>query len=242
MMRIQRIDDPQLSPDGKSVAFTVQTVDLSSNTKPTQIYVVPVDAGPPRQLTHEGGSNTRPRWSPDSKRIFFVSDRSNGSQIWAMNADGSDPKPVTNISTEAADLTLSPDGRLILFTSNVYPDCAPAGAKPGQPLDNACNKSKLDADAASKMKARVYESLLYRHWTHYEGARRQHILIQEASESAQPRDLTPGRLNVPPFSLGGPEPFAFSPDSTQISYVANIDRDLSTSTNSDLYSVPAAGG
>src|SRR5689334_14098592 len=73
MMRIQRIDDPQLSPDGKVVAFTVQTVDLPSNTKPTQIYVVPVDGGPPRQLTREGGSNVRPRWSPDSKRIFFVS-------------------------------------------------------------------------------------------------------------------------------------------------------------------------
>jgi dipeptidyl aminopeptidase/acylaminoacyl peptidase len=242
MMRIQRIDDPQLSPDGKVIAFTVQTVDLPSNTKPTQIYVVPIEGGTPRQLTHEVGSNTRPRWTPDSKRIFFISDRSNGSQIWAMNADGSDPKPVTNISTEAADLTLSPDGHLMLFTSNVYPDCAPAGAKPGQPIDNACSKSKLDAESASKMKARVYESLLYRHWTHYEGTRRQHILIQEANESAQPRDLTPGTLNIPPFSLGGPEPFAFSPDSTQITYVANIDPDLSTSTNSDLYSVPAAGG
>ena len=242
MMRLQRIDDPQLSPDGKTVAFTVQTVDLTSNTKPIQIYTVPVDGGAPQMITHEGGSNTRPRWMQDSKRILFVSDRSSGSQVWSMNADGSDPKPVTNISTEATDVTVSPDGHLILFTSDVYPACTPADSKPGAAYDSACNKSKLDAEAASKMKARVYDSLLYRHWTQYYGSRRKHILIQSADGTGQARDLTPGNLNTPPFSLGGPEPYVFSPDSTQVTYVANTDPDPSTSTNSDLFTIPAAGG
>ncbi|MBV8867555.1 MAG: S9 family peptidase, partial [Acidobacteriaceae bacterium] len=242
MMRVQRIDDPQLSPDGKTVAFTVQTIDLPNNIKPVQIYTVPVDGGAPLLITHEGGSNTRPRWTPDSKRIVFVSDRSQGSQVWSMNADGSDPKPVTNIPTEASDVTVSPDGHLVMFTSDVYPACEPRDAKPGVSYDLACNKSKLDEEAASKMKARVFYSLLYRHWTQYYGARRKHILIQSADGSGEPRDLTPGNLSTPPFSLGGPEPYVFSPDSTQITYVANTDPDLSTSTNSDLFTVPAAGG
>jgi dipeptidyl aminopeptidase/acylaminoacyl peptidase len=242
MMKIARIDDPQLSPDGKIVAFTVAAVDLPANTKPTQIYVVPVEAGSPLKLTVEGNSNVRPRWSPDSKRIFFVSDRKDGSQIWSMNPDGSDQKQITTVQTGADGVLVSPDGKLILFTSAVYPSCAPANATPGADYDAACNKAAADQEAASKMHARVFTSLLYRHWTQYEGKRRQHLLIQSADGTGKIRDLTPGDLNVPPFSLGGPEGYVFSSDSTQITYVANTDRDLSTSTNSDLFTVPAAGG
>src|SRR5260370_25119256 len=95
MMKLARIDEAQLSPDGKMVAFTVQTVDLPNNTKPTQIYCVPVDGGTPTSLTNDGNSNARPRWTPDSKLILFVSDRSNGSQVWSMNPDGSGAKAVT---------------------------------------------------------------------------------------------------------------------------------------------------
>ena len=93
MMLVSRLGDPQLSPDGKTVAFTVQTVDMNANTKPTQIYVVPVNGGSAIQITHGGMENSRPRWTPDSKRIFFISDRSNSSQIWSMDADGSDAAP-----------------------------------------------------------------------------------------------------------------------------------------------------
>lgn len=242
MMRLQRIDNPQLSPDGKTVAFTVQTINLPDNSKPTQIYVVPIEGGAPQMVTHEGTLNTRPRWSPDGQRIFFTSNRNHGEQVWSMTPSGGDAKEITNLPTEAGGVTVSPDGHLILFTSDVYPECAASDAKPGVTYDAACNKSKLDADAASKMRARVYDSLLYRHWTTYRGARRQHILVQNADGSGEPRDLTPGNLNVPPLSLGGPEAYVFSPDSTQVTYVANTDSDLSTSTNSDLFTIAAAGG
>ncbi len=184
MLRLKRIGDPQLSPDGKTVAFTVQTIDLADNSKPTQIYTVPVDGGAPQQITHEGKANTRPRWTPDSRHIFFVSDRAGGSQIWSMDSDGSNARQITNMPTDAEGETLSPDGHLILFTSAVYPDCAAAGAKPGVLYDGGCNKSKLDAEATSKMKARVFDSLLYRHWTNYEGARRQHLLVQASDGSS----------------------------------------------------------
>jgi len=247
LAKIARIDDPQLSPDGKFVAFTVQTVDLAANTKPTQIYVVSLDGGAPVRLTNDGLSNTRPRWTPDSKRIFFVSDRANSSgvpgtsQIWSMNMDGSDSRPITNLPTGADGETISPDGNLIIFTSDVYPGCTPSNATPGTDFDVACNKANVDKDAELKMHARVFTNLLYRHWTQYQGNRRQHLLIQTLS-AGKVRDLTPGPLATPPFSLGGPEQYAFSPDSVQIAYVSNTDPDLSTSTNSDIYMVPAAGG
>src|ERR1700691_3426751 len=91
LLKIARIEEPQLSPDGQTVAFTVQTVDLAQNTKPKQIYTVPVNGGSPRQLTTQGTDNERPEWSPDSKQIAFISDRAGLSpagsgQVWIMNA------------------------------------------------------------------------------------------------------------------------------------------------------------
>jgi len=246
LAKIARIDDPQLSPDGKMLAFTVQTVDLAANAKPTNIFLVSMDGGTPIRLTNEGASNTRPRWAPDSKRIFFVSDRgnpagANATQIWSMNTDGGDSRAVTNIPTGAEGVTVSPDGNLIVYTSEIYPGCEPSNAVPGIDYDAACNKANLDKDADSKMHARVFTSLLYRHWTQYQGNRRRHLLIQTLN-AGKVRDLTPGPLDAPPFSLGGPEPYVFSPDSVQIAYVANNDPDLSISTNTDIYLVPAAGG
>ncbi len=248
MMRLARVDDPQLSPDGRLVAFTVQTVDVSTNTKPTQIYVVPVAGGAATRLSKEGALNSRPRWTRDSSRILYVSERltasgpNAGSQIWSMNTEGADERPITDIPTGADGLTISPDGNLILFTSDVYPACSPANAPPGVDYDAACNKDNLQQDLASKMNARTYTSLLYRHWTQYQGKRRRHLLVQTLTTSSKVRDLTPGYDDTPPFSLGGPEPYAFSPDSAQVTFVTNTDPDRSVSTNSDLFTVPAAGG
>src|ERR1700683_2359308 len=84
MLSLSRVSEPALSPNGKQVAFTVQTVDIEKNIKPKQIYVVSIIGGSPVQLTREGNDNERPRWSPDSRQIYFVSDRAGSSQIWAM--------------------------------------------------------------------------------------------------------------------------------------------------------------
>src|SRR5579863_2238463 len=111
LLRIKRIIEPQISPDGKWVAFTVQTVDIALNTKPKQIWLVPVDGGGnPLQLTREG-NNDRPRWTPDGRRLLFVSTRSGDSQIWIMDRDGGSPQQITHLSTEASGVTVSPDGK-----------------------------------------------------------------------------------------------------------------------------------
>ena len=241
MMTLARIGDPQLSPNGKSVAFTVQTVDMRNNEKPTQIYVVPLDGGESRQITRDGSQNARPRWTPDAKRILFTSNRGGSKQIWSMNPDGGDAQQVTNLPTEADGEAVSPDGKLLLFTSLVYPSCAPPDPKPGVNYDEGCNKRNLDQEAASKIHARIYTHLLYRHWTEYQGSRRSHLLVQSIAGGA-PKDLTPGDRDVPPFSLESPEAYAFSPDSSEITCVSNTDPDLATSTNSDLFTVSVTGG
>jgi dipeptidyl aminopeptidase/acylaminoacyl peptidase len=256
LLKMQRIGDPVLSPDGKTVAFTVTTVDFEKNTKPTQIYVVSVVGGLPRQLTREGSVNQDPRWSPDSKQIYFTSNRvpappgsaplsaasqggpqSSSSQIWVMDADGRNPRQITKISTEASGPLVSPDGQKIVFLSNVYPECKTMFGS----FDEACNKRDLDAEAKSPVKAHIYDSLLYRHWNEWQGRRRQHLLVANA-DGSDIKDLTPGTTDVPPFSLGGPRGYAISPDSVELAYVANTDPEPAVSTNSDIYVVPLTGG
>ena len=231
MMALKRLADPQISPDGRLVAFSATTVDVAANKKPTQIWIVPIDGGTPRQITHDGDDNERPRWSPDSRRIAYISDRGGSSQIWTMDPDGANAKQTTHFATEADGVIYSPDGKNLLFTSAVYPECS---------ADNACNQNNLDADAANKVKARTYTELLYRHWTGWQSRRRSHLLVVPAA-GGDPRDLTPGPRDVPPFSLGGPDDYDVSPDGLEVCYSMNADPVPATSTNSDLYVLPLAG-
>ena len=225
MLELQRISEHQLSPDGSLAAFTVQGVNVEANTKPRQIWVTPLNGGTPRKLTNEG-NNWRPRWSPDGKALLFLSSRSGSAQVWWMNADGTGARQVTSLATETDAVSWVSDGKRIVFTSEVYPDCS----------TDACNKEKLDAEAKSKVKARIYTSLLYRHWDTWQGARRKHIFLMPL-EGGVPKDLTPGARDVPPFSLGGGDDYALAPDGNEICFVMNTDPEPATSTNSDLFVV-----
>ena len=232
MMELKRISDPQLSPDGKWVTFTVQSIDVAANKKPLQIWIVPMDGGAPKQITREGEANQRARWSPDSKRIAYVSDRGGSQQIWMMDPDGGNAKQITSLSTEADGVIFSRDGKNLVFVSEVYPECS---------VDDACNKKLMDAEKSNKVKARIYTELLYRHWTTWQGARRSHLLTMPVGGGAV-KDLTPGSRAVPPFSLGGPDDYDTSPDGLEVIYSMNADPVPATSTNADLYAVPITGG
>ena len=233
LMELQRIGDPQISPDGRWVAFTVQSVDMAANRKPTEIWTVALDgSAKPQRITHEGSANSRPRWSPDSRRIAYISDRGGSSQIWLMDPDGGNARQATNFSTEADGELFSSDGKNLLFTSQVYPECG---------ADDACNKKNLDADKASRVKARIYTELLYRHWTEWQTRRRSHLFAVGVG-GGPPKDLTPGTIDVPPFSLGGPDDYDISPDGQEVCYSMNADPVPATSTNADLYVVSINGG
>ena len=234
LLTIRRVADPQISPDGRWIAYTIADTDKAANKRTTQIYLISITGGEPRLLTNEKQSSHSPRWSPDGRRLAFVSARDGESQIWTVElAEGSTGavKRMTNISTGADAPIWSPDGKWIAFTSEVYPDCT----------TDECNKQQLEKAAASKVKAKITDRLLYRHWTTWKEGKRTHIFVA-SSDNGEIRDLTPGDFDAPPFSLGGQIDYAFSPDSKELAFSRNTDKVEAISTNGDIFTVPVAGG
>ena len=93
LLKVRRVADPQVSPDGTRVAFTVGDVNYDANRVVNQIYVVSIDGGNPKQLTNGQSSSSAPRWSPDGKKIAFTT----GGQVWTMDSDGDHKDQVTKI-------------------------------------------------------------------------------------------------------------------------------------------------
>ncbi|HTY63406.1 MAG TPA: S9 family peptidase [Acidobacteriota bacterium] len=238
LMRVQRVADPQVSPDGKWIAYTVATVDKDKNSRKSSIWILPVAGGEPRQLTHSPKSDMRPRWSPDSSRIAFVSTRGGTSQIFLQALDGNEARRITSIETEADGVLFSPDGTNLLFVSEVYPECDSADTQ--KALN--CNAARKRSAAESMVKAHIATRLLYRHWNEWKDGKRSHLFVVPVNASQPPRDLTPGDYDTPPFSLGGQDNYAFSPDGKEICFASNRDAHPERSTNTDLFTVSLLTG
>jgi dipeptidyl aminopeptidase/acylaminoacyl peptidase len=219
LLAVKRISDPQLSPDGRTVAFTVGTVDKAANRVINHIYTVRIDGTGLKQITTGDKSNGSPRWSPDGKHIAFTT----GGQIWTMEPDGDDRKQVTRISTGAGNPVWSPDGRWIAFNSDVYPECT----------SDDCNKSEDAKLESSKVQAKVATRLLFKHWNEWRDRKRSHVFVV-SSNGGIASDVTPGDFDSPPYAASSGVDYAFSPDSREIAFLKNLDKIEATSTNSDI--------
>jgi dipeptidyl aminopeptidase/acylaminoacyl peptidase len=270
MMKLKRVDEPVPSPDGKWVVFSATDVDLDANTKISHLWIVPASGGESKRLNETPNHEERPRFSPDGKRLIWTSKATDPTQIWMCDFDSGSgtlvgkPHQVTNISTGADGAIWSPDGKNIVFVSAVYPDCK----------DDACNKQRDEELKKSKVKAKIFTRLLYRHWNAFTEFKRSHLFVvsadanltalnsqvshessskstalssqtpgaQSVSSGIEPRDLTPGDHDVPPFHLGGQDMYAISPDGQELAYTSNIDEVEATSTNNEIFVVPMSEG
>jgi dipeptidyl aminopeptidase/acylaminoacyl peptidase len=308
LMAMKRVSDPQVSPSGRWVLFSVTDVSLEKNTKVNHLWVVPLggggeastNAGVPRSAqndtSREGGGGERQvtfgdgesfgRFSPDGKTISLTMKDQLFEMPWD-DAKGTVGKAiqVTNVHGGADGAIWSPDSKRLMFVSEVWPECsvrdpthdgetvmngapdfvvggtrAVGGANPtrddkavtngapgsvaepvGWAEEDACDKAKDAAADKSAVKGQVWEGLFYRHWDHYTGAKRSHVLVVDADSGRNLRDLTPasavGDAETPTFSLGGPLGYAWAPDSKEIAYVTNLDAVPAASTNNDVFTL-----
>jgi dipeptidyl aminopeptidase/acylaminoacyl peptidase len=234
MAAMKRIGVPAVSPDGKWVAFDSSSIDLAANVRKSAIYLVSANGGAEQKLTDGAKQDEGPAWSPDGKTIAYVSNReTSAKQVYLLDVATKTSKKLTDLPGGASSIKWSSDGSAIVFTSDIYPDCG---------VDVACHQKKDAEIAAKPSKARVIDSLLYRHWVSWVEPTRTHILYQPIAGGAA-KDLTPGAFNAPEFSVGGGEEFELSPDGRELVYASNTDdKDPATSTNSDLFIVATTGG
>jgi dipeptidyl aminopeptidase/acylaminoacyl peptidase len=227
LLKIRRVGEPQVSPDGRWVTFTIADINVEANRIVNQIYVVPTAGGELKRLTDGKSSSILPRWSPDGKKIAFAV----GNQIWVMDADGENKEQITKISTGAVAPIWSPDGKWIAFVSDVHPDCK----------DDDCNKKKDEEAAKNKVKAHIATRLLYKHWDEWRDVKRTHVFVV-SSKGGTAREITTGDFDSPPYAASTGVDYAFSPDSTEIAFLRNPDKVEATSTNSDIFVMNLASG
>ena len=171
LLAMQRVSEPQLSPDGSRTLYTVGVPDLRENRIARNIWIVPTAGGEARALTTTG-KDSGAKWAPDGRRIALISTRNGSAQIYLVNADGpGEPNQLTSLSGGADNIVWSPDGRTIAFTSEVYPDCR----------DDACNVKRDGEREKNPVRARVYDRLLYRHWTSWSEGKRNHLFVVPAA-------------------------------------------------------------
>jgi len=244
LFRLKRVSDPQLSPDGRTVAYVVTEVLKDENRTQSDIWVIPAEGGEARVLAGSPKHDRHPRWSPDGKWVAFESNRDGSFQIWIVPAAGGEARRLTSLSTEASQAVWSPTGDRIAFVSEVFPEFS---SKPFAEADRL-NKEKLDARASSKVKARVITQLLYRHWDSWVEDKRKHLFVLPVKDgvAGEPRNVTPGENDAVPTSSTFEEgdEFDFSPDGRELAFAEphHVTREQAWNTNHDIWIVDLATG
>ncbi len=205
------LGDPQYSPDGSLIAYTVTLADRGANAYQTHIWLVPSRGGAPRQLTTAKARDTAPRWSPDGSRLAFVSDRGGDKQIWIIAVGGGEARAITPGKMSPSDIAWAPDGRSIAFVG-----------KPPAPAE-----AREDSDV------RVISRLRYKQDGEgfWDGRWKQIFVVPAAG--GEPRQLTQESCDhLAP---------AWSPDGACLAYTANPDPGADLTTATDLWVIPGAG-
>jgi dipeptidyl aminopeptidase/acylaminoacyl peptidase len=238
VLAMQRVTEPAVSPDGKQVAFSVRDTDIAANRGRFDIWIAAVDGSRTRPLTRHPENDTSPAWSPDGRSVLFLSSRSGSSQVWRIPVAGGEAEQVTFLPVDVNGFRPFPDGKRLVLAIDVWPTTRTIKASAAR-----------DAEvAASKVKARIYDQLLFRHWDGWEDGKYSHLFVwTPPSLGGKPddaRDLTPGQqTDSPTRPFGGMEEVGVSPDGKSIAFVARVGGRVNAwTTNTDVFVVPVRGG
>ena len=232
LYKIHYVGEPVVSANGNMVALTVSDYDMPKGESNTSIYVMNTNGKDLKKITDNNKSNYNPLWTSNGKTIYYVSTESGTPQVYAYSFENGKSEKITDFSMGVDAPVLSPNNKLIAFTSDVYPDCG----------DNSrCNEEIDSTSEHGPIQAYVADHLLFRHWTQYSAGKYSHIIIYNL-DTKKYKDVTPGDFVSPTFMLGGGIGYNFSPDSKELCYVSNHAEHPEASTNADLWLVPVEGG
>jgi dipeptidyl aminopeptidase/acylaminoacyl peptidase len=238
LLRLRRISDPQISPDGRLLAFVQRETDMEANKGRTSLWLMDVitPGAQAQRITAAAASDSSPRWAPDSRTLYFLSGRSGTTQVWRLNLPATEAHQVSDLPLDVGSLKVSPRGDRLALSMEVFPDCATL----------ECTRERLAKPARDKASGRSYERLFVRHWDLWEDGTRAHVFSAPLAgdKLGIPVDLAPGLdADTPIKPFGGDEDYSFSPDGRRLVFTARIaGRSEPWSTNFDLFEVPADGG
>jgi dipeptidyl aminopeptidase/acylaminoacyl peptidase len=216
-LALKSVGDPQLSPDGATVAFTIATPSLTDNRNVSRIWLVPTAGGPARPFSGGPGTDYAPRWSPDGTSLAFISTRGGSAQVWRASLMGGDATPLTSLENGVNDFVWMPDGTAVVASSDIK-----------WPADQEIDRR----NGTFPTGARIWTELFYRHWNEWRAGMRQHV-FRVPIGGGPAIDLTPIDHDVPTLALGGSD-IAVSP-SGEVAVTFNPDSVVATSTNNDLF-------
>ncbi|MFM8844342.1 MAG: prolyl oligopeptidase family serine peptidase [Gammaproteobacteria bacterium] len=237
---LARVSDPQVSPDGRYVVYTLRETDMEANRGRTDLWLLDLADGKslpsPRRLTQHPAADSSPRWAADGSGVFFLSSRGGSSQIWHISLAGGEAQQVTSLPLDVGSFEVSPKGDRLAVSMEVFPDCA----------DLQCTTDRQAAQSKKKASGKTYEQLFVRHWDSWSDgtlATLFTVTLDKDMKVGAPVSVS-GKVrgHVPSKPFGGDEDYAFSPDGTRLVFSARLaDRSESWSTNFDLYEVAADG-
>ena len=245
LVMMDRVSDPQLSPDGRYAAFGVRSTDYAANKGINAIYVLDLSGkgSRPLKVVDKGGSA---RWSADGRSLYFLAPAKGVAQLWRIDLGGKQglrldrhatPAQVSHGPLDINDYKLSPDGKRVLLSYEVFTDCTTL----------ACTERKIKARDQDKASGRLYTKLFVRHWDTWANGRRNQLFVgtfdAKGQLPAEPTLLTRGiDGDVPSKPDGDDSEFAFAPDGRSVYFGVRIAGTTEPwSTNFDVYRVPVDG-
>ncbi len=231
LWKLGRVGDAVLSPDGKTIAYTVRNFNLSGNNGNTDMYTVAVTGGEPKLIAGSADNESSPAWSADSKKIYFLNDKGGANNLWCINADGTGEKQITTTADDISCFGISKAGNRIWMAKEVKVDKTTQDLYPDLP----------------KATGKIYDDLMYRHWTEWEDGSYSHVFIADFENDAvgELKDIQKGeRFDTPMKPNDGGEQIAWSADGNKIAYTCKklAGKDYAVSTNSDIYLYDVATG